>query len=79
MRTHETNMRMSLSAPLSSVIGLQFDGLLEALLSDLSLLHDLASLITCPEHLHNVETHFYCPQTFLSFDFPCRNDVSELK
>jgi len=26
-------------------------------------------------HLHNVETCFYCPQTFLSLDFQCRDDV----
>ena len=31
------------------------------------------------KHLHNVETRFYCPQTFLSLDFQCRDDVSELK
>ena len=28
-------------------------------------------------HLHNVETHFDCPQAFLSSDFQCRDDVSE--
>ncbi len=26
-----------------------------------------------------VETRFYCPQAFLSLDFQCRDDVSELK
>jgi len=34
------------------------------------------------QHLHNIETPFYRPQTFLSLDFQCRmflNDVSELK
>ncbi len=31
------------------------------------------------KHLHNVETRFYCPQAFLSLDFQCRDDVSELK
>ncbi len=31
------------------------------------------------KHLHNVETRFYCPQMFLSLDFQCRDDVSELK
>ncbi len=31
------------------------------------------------KHLHNVETRFYCPQTFLHLDFQCRDDVSELK
>jgi len=31
------------------------------------------------KHLHNVETHFHCPQTFLSLDFQCRDDVSELE
>ncbi len=31
------------------------------------------------KHLHNVETRFYCPQTFLYLDFQCRDDVSELK
>jgi len=30
------------------------------------------------KHLHNVETHFYCPQAFLSLDFQFRDDVSEL-
>ena len=32
-----------------------------------------------PKHLHNVEMRFYRPQTFLSSDFQCRDDVSELK
>ncbi len=41
-------MCMSLSAPVLSVVGLQLDGFLEALLPDWSLLYDLASLITCP-------------------------------
>ncbi len=31
------------------------------------------------KHLHNVEMRFYCPQAFLSLDFQCRHDVSELK
>ena len=31
------------------------------------------------KHLHNVETRFYCPQTFLYLDFQCRDDVSEIK
>ena len=31
------------------------------------------------KHLHNVETHFYCPQTFLSLEFRCKDDVSGLK
>ena len=31
------------------------------------------------KHHHNVETRFYCPQAFLSLDFQCRDDVSELK
>ena len=31
------------------------------------------------KHLHNVETGFCCPQAFLSVDFQCRDDVSELK
>jgi len=31
------------------------------------------------KHLHNVETHLYCPQTFLYLDFQCRDDVSEWK
>ncbi len=26
-------------------------------------------LATYLKHLHNVETRFYCPQTFLSLDF----------
>ena len=29
------------------------------------------------QHLHNVETRFYCPQTLLSLDFQRSNDVSE--
>ncbi len=29
-------------------------------------------------HLHNVRTRSYCPHTFLSLDFQCRDDVSEL-
>jgi len=36
-------------------------------------------LLTSLKHLHNVETRFYCPQTFLSLDSQCRDDVSELK
>jgi len=31
------------------------------------------------EHLRNVEKRFYCPQTFLSLTFQCRDDVCELK
>ena len=31
------------------------------------------------KHLHNVETRFYCPQTFLYLDFQCRDGVSEFK
>ena len=30
-------------------------------------------------HVHNVEKRFYCPQTFLSLNLQCRDDVSELK
>ena len=30
-------------------------------------------------HLHNVDMRFHCPQTFLSVDLQCRDDVSELK
>ena len=30
-------------------------------------------------HIYNVETRFYCPQTFLCLDFQCRDDVSEVK
>ena len=35
----------------------------------------------CPgvKHLHNVDTQLYCPPTFLSLDFQCSDDVSELK
>ncbi len=29
------------------------------------------------QHLHNVETRFHRPQTFLYSDFQCRDDVSE--
>ncbi len=50
MRIHGIIMHMSLSAPLSSVIGLQLEGLSGALQPDLSLLHDLASLRTCLYH-----------------------------
>jgi len=32
---------------------------------------------TCLKHLHNVETRFYCSQTFLSLDFQCKDDISE--
>ena len=28
-----------------------------------------------PKHLHTVEKRLYCPQTFLSSDFQCRDDV----
>ena len=31
------------------------------------------------KHLHNVEARFYCPHTFLSLDFRCRDDVSALE
>ena len=31
------------------------------------------------KHLCNVETRFSCPHAFLSSDFQCRNDVSDLK
>ena len=31
------------------------------------------------KHLHNAETHFSCPQTSLSLDLQCRDDISELK
>ena len=30
------------------------------------------------KHLDNVRTHFYCPQTFLSLRFQCR-DIGESK
>ncbi len=33
----------------------------------------------CLKHLHNVETRFFCPQTFLSLDYQCRDGVSELE
>ena len=33
----------------------------------------------CLKHLHNVEMRSYCPQTFLSLDLQCRDDVSEVK
>ena len=38
------------------------------------------SLLPCAyvKHLHNVETSLYRPQTFLSLDFQCRDDISEL-
>jgi len=32
-----------------------------------------------PKQFHNVETHLYCPQTFLSLDFHCRDDACDLK
>ncbi len=31
--------------------------------------------VTCLKHLYNVETPFYCPQTFLSLDFQCRDGI----
>ena len=31
------------------------------------------------QHLHNVETLLYCPQTFLYLEFQCRDVVSELQ
>ena len=31
------------------------------------------------KHLPNVETRFYCPQTFLYLYFQCRDDVSEVR
>ena len=31
------------------------------------------------KHLPNVEACFHCPQAFLSLDFHCKMDVSELK
>ncbi len=31
------------------------------------------------KHLHNGETRFYCPQTSLSLDFQCRDDIYELQ
>ncbi len=31
------------------------------------------------KHLRNVETWFFCPQTFLNLDFQCRDDVCELE
>ena len=30
------------------------------------------------KHLHNAERRFDCPQTFLSSNFQCRDDVPEL-
>ena len=30
------------------------------------------------KHLHNVESRFQCPQTFLDLEFQCWDDVSEL-
>ena len=38
-----------------------------------------ARLSVFPEHLHNVETPFYCPQTLLNLTFQCRDDISEIK
>ncbi len=31
------------------------------------------------KHFHNVKARVYCPHTFLSLDFWCRDDVSELE
>ena len=31
------------------------------------------------KHLPNTETRFNCAQAFLSLDFQCRDDISELK
>ena len=35
-------------------------------------------LVKALQHLHNVETQLYSPQTILTLDFQCRDDVSEL-
>jgi len=32
---------------------------------------------TALNHLHNLATRFYCPQTFLYLDFQYRDDISE--
>ena len=31
------------------------------------------------KHFPNVEPRFYCPQAFLSLDFQCKDEISELK
>jgi hypothetical protein len=33
--------------------------------------------ITTLQHLPNVKTCFYCPQTFMSLAFQCRDDISK--
>ncbi len=57
------------------------DAVIMELLKDKKLLPQLDHQVLCNtlKHLPNVETRFYCPQTFLSLDFQCRDDVSELK
>ncbi len=46
---------------------------------DLLALHRCHAMFASPKTSHNVETRFYCPQTFLSLDLQCRGDVSELE
>jgi len=36
------------------------------------------SLYQVLKHLHNVETHFQCPRTFLSLGFQCTDEVFEV-
>jgi len=43
------------------------------------LMYSVRACLDGLKHLHNVETCFYCPQTFLSLDFQCRDAISELK
>ena len=42
-------------------------------------MHRLVVQSTAVRNLHNVETGVDCPQAFLSLDFQCMHDVSELQ
>jgi hypothetical protein len=37
-----------------------------------------SKLVGLLNHLHNAETCFHCPQTFLYSEIQCRDDVSDL-
>ncbi len=56
--------------------GLNHD-LLERLMSQM--LFDSQSVPRLLKQLHNADMRFYCPQTFLSLGFQCRDDVPEFK
>jgi len=52
-------------------LALHADSVDSSIDSSMNLKHEL-------KHLQNVDTCLYCPQTFLSLDFQCRDDISEL-